>query len=148
VQFAVSSRGVPSAARLRAWASAALAACGAAPDGTELVLRIVGASEGRRLNRDFRGRDTPTNVLTFGYARSPLRGDLVLCGPVIAHEAREQRKTRAAHYAHLVVHGILHLRGFDHDRASRAARMEGAERRILRGLGYGDPYAMGPAGAR
>jgi probable rRNA maturation factor len=113
-----------------------------------LVLRIVGAAEARRLNRDYRGRDYATNVLTFAYARAPLRGDVVLCGSVIAREARDQMKTRAAHYAHLVVHGVLHLRGFDHDRAPRASRMEGAERRILRGLGYGDPYVMGPAGAR
>lgn len=148
VQFAVSARGLPSATRLRAWAIAALPASGAASHEAELVVRIVGAAEGRRLNRDYRGRDTPTNVLTFGYARAPLRGDVVLCSPVVAREAREQRKTLAAHCAHLVVHGVLHLRGFDHDRATRASRMEGAERRILGRLGYGDPYVIRPAGAR
>jgi len=148
VQFAVSARGLPGAARLRAWARSALSAFRAGPSDAELVLRIVGAAEGRRLNRDYRGRDAPTNVLTFGYGRSPLRGDVVLCGPVIAREAREQNKTLAAHFAHLVVHGVLHLRGFDHDRASRASRMEGAERRILDGLGYANPYVIRPAGAR
>jgi len=148
VQFAVSARGLPSAARLRAWAICALSAFRAGPGDAELVLRIVGAAEGRRLNRDYRGREVPTNVLTFGYGRSPLRGDVVLCSPVIAREAREQDKTLAAHFAHLVVHGVLHLRGFDHERASRAARMEGAERRILGDLGYANPYVIRPAGAR
>ena len=142
VQFAVPRRGVPSAVRLRAWAHAALPESGEAG----LVLRIVGAAEGRRLNADFRGRDYATNVLTFAYARAPLRGDIALCGPVIAREAREQHKILAAHYAHLVVHGVLHLRGFEHDLASQASRMEAAERRILRSLGYGDPYVMGPPG--
>jgi len=142
VQFTVPPRGVPSAARLRTWARAALPESGA----IELVLRVVGTPEGRRLNSNFRGRDYATNVLTFAYARSPLRGDVVLCSPVIAREARSRSKSLAAHYAHLVVHGVLHLRGFDHDRASRAARMEAAERRILRSLGYGDPYVMGPPG--
>jgi probable rRNA maturation factor len=146
VQFAVSSRGVPGAARLRAWALAALPAKDVG--ASEIVLRVVGALEGRRLNRGYRGRDYPTNVLTFGYARSPVRGDIVLCRPVIAREARAQRKSTDAHYAHLVVHGVLHLRGFDHLRAPDAARMESAERRILRRLGYGNPYVVDPAGAR
>jgi len=148
VQFAVSARGLPSAARLRTCAIAALSASAADSCDADLVLRLVGAAEGRALNRDYRGRDAPTNVLSFGYARAPLRGDVVLCSPVIAREAREQRKTLAAHYAHLVVHGVLHLRGFDHDRAARASRMESAERRILGRLGYDDPYVIRPAGAR
>lgn len=147
VQFAGAARGVPSAARVRAWARAALPSCGGAACRAEIVLRVVGAAEGRRLNLRYRGRDYATNVLTFVYSRVPLRGDLVLCAPVIAREAREQDKTRFAHYAHMIVHGVLHLRGFDHDRASRAARMEAAERRILRALGHGDPYVMGRAGA-
>jgi probable rRNA maturation factor len=146
IQFAPAVRGVPSAARLRAWARAAMRPRDLR--ASEIVLRVVGAAEGRRLNRAFRGRDYPTNVLTFAYARAPLRGDIVLCGPVIAREARARRKTPDAHYAHLVVHGVLHLRGLDHVGARDAARMESAERRILGRLGYGDPYVVDSAGAR
>jgi probable rRNA maturation factor len=101
-----------------------------------ITLRIVGAREGRRLNWIFRRKNTPTNVLSFH------SGDIVLCHPVIAREAREQGKTIAAHYAHLVVHGVLHLRGYDHKRKREAARMENAERRILARLGFADPYAV------
>ncbi|MDH4191153.1 MAG: rRNA maturation RNase YbeY [Betaproteobacteria bacterium] len=126
---------MPATRQLRDWARAA--ALGA----TELTLRVVGATEGRRLNREFRGKDYATNVLTFVYGSSPWRGDLLLCHPVIAREAREQRKVLAAHYAHLVVHGMLHLRGYNHVKAADAARMERAEVRILRRLGYRDPYA-------
>ena len=124
----------PAAARLRAWALAA------APAGALVTLRVVGLSEARRLNRSFRGRDYATNVLSFPYSRA--QGDIVLCHPVIAREARAQGKRLAAHYAHLVVHGMLHLRGRDHRRAADARRMERAEIRILRGLGFGDPYAL------
>jgi probable rRNA maturation factor len=127
-------RGAPSVSRLRAWALAA------APAGAEVTLRVVGAAEARRLNRAFRKRDYATNVLSFAYARGA--GDIVLCHPVIAREARAQRKRLAAHYAHLVVHGMLHLRGRDHRSAAEARRMERAEIRILRGLGFGDPYAL------
>lgn len=133
---------MPRSARLRQWASAAAAG------PADFTLRIVGGAEGRRLNRDYRGRDYSTNVLTFGYRRSPPCGDIVLCKPVIEREARRQGKALAAHYAHLVVHGVLHLRGFDHERPADAARMERAERRILRGLGYGDPYVVNDARAR
>jgi probable rRNA maturation factor len=130
----VAGGGAPSAARLRAWALAA------APAGAEVTLRVVGGAEARRLNRDFRGRDYATNVLSFSYAGA--QGDIVLCHPVIAREARAQGKALAAHYAHLVVHGMLHLRGRDHRRAADARRMERAEVRILRRLGFGDPYAL------
>ena len=136
------ARGAPSARRLRAWALAAAHA------GSEVTLRVVGAAEGRRLNRTFRGRDYATNVLSFAYAPArpvryaALRGDIVLCHPVIRREARAQGKTLAAHYAHLVVHGMLHLRGMDHGRAREAARMERAESRVLRRLGFNDPYAV------
>lgn len=136
VQRASTARGAPSAARLRTWARAAY-------DGTlEVTLRVVGAAEARRLNRDFRSRDYATNVLSFGYGRRPLHGDIVLCHPVIAREARKQNKPLWAHYAHLVVHGMLHLRGFDHMQKAPAARMERAEVRILARLGLGDPYAV------
>jgi probable rRNA maturation factor len=134
VQRAV--RGAPAAARLRAWARAAHRGA------LEVTLRVVGAAEARRLNRAFRHRDRPTNVLSFGYGRRPLRGDIVLCHPVIAREARRQGKSIAAHYAHLVVHGMLHLQGHDHARKADAARMERAEIRILRRLGLDDPYTV------
>jgi probable rRNA maturation factor len=122
---------VPSASSLRRWA-------GHAPAG--VLVRIVGAPEGRRLNRTFRKRDYATNVLSFSYGRG--RGDIVLCHPVVAREARAQGKTLAAHYAHLVVHGVLHLGGYDHAVRADAARMEREEVRRLRRLGFADPYVV------
>ena len=136
VQFAAGTRGIPSAASLRRWAR------GAARGATEIVLRIVGAAEARRLNREFRKLDHATDVLTFAYARRPLRGDIVLCHPVLARAARQRGLALAAHYAHLVVHGMLHLRGFDHRRAADARRMARAEARVLAQFGFGDPYAV------
>jgi probable rRNA maturation factor len=124
----------PPAALLRRYALAAAQA------GCAVTLRVVGVAEAKRLNARFRGKRRPTNVLSFGYERR--QGDVVLCHPVIRAEARAQRKLLAAHYAHLVVHGILHLRGHDHLRQRDAARMERAEIRILRRLGFGDPYAV------
>ena len=126
MQFAVPRRGVPSAASFRRWIRG------------DVTVRIVGAREGRALNRRFRGRDKATNVLSFPYGRG--RGDVVLCHPVVAREAREQGKSLAAHYAHLAVHGMLHLRGHDHAKARDAERMERAEVRILRRLGFENPY--------
>ena len=108
-----------------------------------MTLRYVGEAEGRRLNREYRGRDYATNVLTFVYETRPLSGDVVICAPVIAAEARAQGKDVAAHHAHMVVHGLLHLQGFDHERAGDAVRMERRERRVLASLGFPDPY--GPA---
>jgi probable rRNA maturation factor len=107
-----------------------------------VTLRIVDGREGRALNRRYRGRDYATNVLTFVYDDGvSLAGDIVLCAPVVAREARAQRKTLRAHYAHLVIHGMLHLQGYDHERDADAARMEAREIALLRDLGYGDPYA-------
>ena len=103
-------------------------------------MRIVGRREGLFLNRKFRRKSKPTNVLSFPHGDGT--GDVVLCHPVIAREARAQGKTLAAHYAHLVVHGMLHLRGHDHARAAEAARMERREIAILRRLGVRDPYAV------
>ena len=110
----------------------------------ELTLRFVGAAEARRLNREFRGKDYATNVLTFDYQHAPVvRADIVLCVPVVRREAREQRKGFRDHLAHLVVHGVLHAQGHDHDRAARARTMEAREVRILAGLGIDDPYREG-----
>ncbi len=118
------------------WIRAALAA------PAELTVRIVDAEEGQALNRDFRGKDYATNVLTFDYSREPVvSADLVLCAPVVAREAAEQAKSIEAHYAHLLVHGTLHAQGFDHEKARDAKVMEARETQILAALGFEDPYA-------
>jgi probable rRNA maturation factor len=132
IQYAVPRRGVPSAASFRRWALAA--------SGLELTLRIVGEAEGRRLNKQFRNKGRATNVLSFPYGKS--KGDVILCHPVIRREARAQGKSIAAHYAHLVVHGVLHLRGYAHEKKRDAARMEAREIRILRRVGIRNPYAV------
>ncbi len=135
VQYAVRSRGLPTRAQLRRWARAAL------EHDARVTVRIVGGSEARTLNHHFRGKNHPTNVLTFVMREPPrLEGDLALCAPVIAREARAQRKSTAAHYAHLVVHGVLHLQGYDHDRQREARAMERRETQIVKRLGFPDPY--------
>ena len=121
--------------RVARWIRAALDAPG------EITVRIVDEAEGRALNRDFRGRDYATNVLTFDYQRAPnVVADLVLCAPVVAREARQARRPIEAHYAHLLVHGTLHAQGWDHDRAADAKRMQAREQAVLAALGYPDPY--------
>jgi probable rRNA maturation factor len=115
-----------------------------------VAIRIVGAQEGRALNRHYRGKDYATNVLSFPAdvdgaglpkgVKLPLLGDIVLCAPVIAREAKEQKKPLNAHYAHLTVHGVLHLLGWDHQDEREADCMEALEREILAGLGIADPY--------
>ena len=143
LQVACSAAKLPARRRLRAWAQAALRR------GANLTVRVVGAREGRTLNRRYRGRDYATNVLTFIYgAKRGLNGDIALCAPVIAKEARAQGKALEAHYAHLLVHGVLHLQGFDHDNAQEAAEMEAREIAILAALGYANPYAALPAKRR
>jgi probable rRNA maturation factor len=110
----------------------------------EITVRIVGEEEGRRLNREFRGKDYATNVLTFDYAHEPVVvADLVLCAPVVEREAAEMKLALADHYAHLLVHGTLHAQGFDHEEEDEAQAMEALETRILLGLGLHDPYAGG-----
>jgi probable rRNA maturation factor len=135
---------------LRKWVKAALV------HDAEIALRIVDEAEGRRLNRDFRSKDYATNVLTFVYGNAhadpdvppgekqdahPLAGDIVLCAPIVENEAGQQQKDMMAHYAHLTVHGILHLQGYDHQEEAEAEEMEEMETRILTWLGYEDPYA-------
>ncbi len=135
IQRASRAAHIPSDRRLRLWARAALQA------GAQVTLRFVAEAEARRLNREFRGRDYATNVLTFAYGERPLEGDIVLCAPVVAREAREQGKPIEAHYAHLVVHGLLHLQGLDHEIERDAQAMERREKRVLAALGFPDPYA-------
>jgi probable rRNA maturation factor len=122
---------VPSAAKLRKWAALV---------PLQATVRIVGAHEGRGLNRRFRGKDYATNVLSFSYGRD--EGDVVLCHPVIAREARAQGKTLCAHYAHVLLHGLLHLRGYEHEKKQEALRMERAEIRLLARAGFGNPYTV------
>ncbi len=108
----------------------------------EITVRIVGAEEGRALNRDFRQRDYATNVLTFDYSHEPVvAADLVLCAPVVQREAQEQRLTLEAHYAHLLVHGTLHAQGHDHEDEAEAREMEARESALMLSLGFADPYA-------
>jgi probable rRNA maturation factor len=133
----------PRRADIATWASEAL---GRRAANAEISVRLVGRAEGRKLNAHYRGKDYPTNVLSFpapAHAVSeeakPL-GDLVICPPVLRAEAHEQRKTLRAHWAHLVVHGSLHLIGYDHERDADARRMERREIAVLRRLGFNNPY--------
>ncbi len=134
IQIASRLPGLPSPARFRSWLRAAVK-CPA-----QITLRVVNAAEARALNRDFRGRDYATNVLTFAYAGDPPTADIVLCAPVVAREAREQGKPRMAHYAHLCVHGALHALGLDHQAPRDAGIMEAREIAILGTLGFANPY--------
>lgn len=110
--------------------------------GGSITVRFVDTAEGQALNRDYRNKDYATNVLSFPYdAGPPLQGDLAICAPVVAREAAEQGKALAAHYAHLIVHGVLHLQGRDHVEEAAALCMEAEERQILAALAYPDPYA-------
>ena len=135
VQYGTRPAQLPSRAKLRLWARAAL------ERNAAITLRIVGTREARKLNRCFRGRDYATNVLTFIYSdRRPLAGDIAICAPLVSSEARARGISRDAHYAHLTVHGVLHLQGHDHQRVREAECMERLEARILKTLGYADPY--------
>jgi probable rRNA maturation factor len=135
VQYAVATRGLPSRTQFRRWARAALRR------DARVTVRVVGDAEGEALNRTYRNRNYATNVLTFVFReKPPYEGDLALCAPVVAREARAQGKTAVAHYAHLTVHGLLHLQGYDHENEADAFVMEGLEKRIMAKLGYADPY--------
>ena len=135
IQRASRASHIPSDRRLRAIAAAALRG------KATVTLRYVAESEGLRLNREYRGRDYATNVLTFVYSARPVAGDIVICAPVVAREARAQGKAVADHHAHLLVHGLLHLQGLDHEAEGEARAMERREARILAKLGIADPYA-------
>lgn len=134
VQYASDAEPLPTRAQLRRWAQAALV------QPARITLRLVDEPEGQRLNREFRQKDYATNVLTFVYGGTPLAGDIVLCAPVVAREAAEQNLPLEARYAHLVVHGVLHLQGYDHETDDEAAAMEALESRLVAALGYADPY--------
>ena len=137
VQYASNDGELPARPQVRRWVRAALI-----HDAT-VTVRFVDAIEGRALNAEFRGKDYATNVLTFVYDdENPRAGDVVLCAPVVRREAAAQGKPLADHHAHLVVHGMLHLQGFDHERHADAAVMEARETAILAALGLPDPYAV------
>ena len=134
VQYASEAAGLPTRAQVRKWVKAALAV------DAEITVRFVDEAEGRSLNHDYRAKDYATNVLSFIYSSTPVQGDLVICAPVVAREAQDQGKAIDAHYAHLVVHGVLHLQGFDHEIEAEAEAMEARETEIVIKLGYPDPY--------
>jgi probable rRNA maturation factor len=149
VQDASTAATVPEAHRLQHWIGEALRAAGHRRPA-EIVLRVVDSAEMSELNARFRGRTGPTNVLSFpaGLPEGldlPLLGDLVICAPLVLSEARTQGKPERAHWAHLCVHGTLHLLGFDHQQAAEAERMEALETQILQGLGFACPYTGYPA---
>jgi probable rRNA maturation factor len=139
VQYATRETALPQRLALRRWVGAAMLG------PAEVTVRFVDEAEGRELNARYRGKDTPTNVLSFPYAPPPeMAGDLVVCAPVVLREAAEQGTAPEAHFAHLIVHGMLHLQGYDHESDADTASMEQKEREILAVLGYPDPYASEP----
>ena len=143
LQLASEADEIPPETGFQRWAEAALA--GRRRDA-ELVVRVVDEAESRQLNHDYRGMDKPTNVLSFPFEAPPgvpseHIGDLVICAPVVQREAREQGKSAQAHWAHMTVHGVLHLLGYDHIEDDEAEEMEALERTILAGLHFPDPYA-------
>ena len=153
-QFAAVRPWVPTQTALGRWARAAHRAALAgrrgparagSPAASRLGIRVVGPAESRRLNRSYRGKDKPTNILSFPFEAPPgiemnLLGDLVICAAVVAREAREQHKPLDHHWAHMVVHGVLHLRGYNHLDDKQASEMETLEKQILEGFGIADPY--------
>lgn len=142
VQVATPQPGLPGQDEITAWARSALVDI----DAAEVTVRLVGREESAELNERYRARPGPTNVLSFradlpAAIDLPFLGDVVICAPLVVEEANAQGKDPLAHWAHLVVHGVLHLRGFDHQVAAEARRMESLETRLLAGLGFPDPYA-------
>ena len=144
LQLATEHEHCPTLSQLSQWVDATLAATEAIPT-SELTIRIVEKEESRSLNHQYRGYDKPTNVLSFPFDAPPgielnLLGDLVICAPIVEQEALEQNKNQIAHWAHLVIHGTLHLLGYDHIEDDEAEIMESLETAILNSLGYPDPY--------
>ncbi|HID46321.1 MAG TPA: rRNA maturation RNase YbeY [Chromatiaceae bacterium] len=140
LQHASREKGLPTDEDFQRWAQAALR-----PESAEVVIRIVDEEESRQLNRDYRGRDKPTNVLSFPFEAPPEvamehLGDLVICAPVVAEEAAWQGKLLQHHWAHMVVHGMLHLQGYDHQNQEEAEQMESLEQKLLEDMGIPDPY--------
>lgn len=152
LQVAVDNNGdLPNTEQLQIWVSAALAAAQYNAEEAELSVRFVDKNESQSLNHQYRDKDKPTNVLSFPFeqplglprdAQLPLLGDLVICTSVVSSEAREQGKPLESHWAHMLVHGTLHLLGFDHIDDAEAEQMEALEIQILSGLGYSNPYSI------
>lgn len=144
-QLASSASGIPSEAQFQQWLDAAVTPF---QDNAEVTIRVVDEAESQQLNFDYREKDKPTNVLSFpfqqppGIEELPLLGDLVICAQVVEREATEQNKPLAAHWAHMVVHGCLHLLGFDHITEDEAQEMEAEEIQILADLGFPNPYEI------
>ncbi len=137
VQYASVAQNLPTRAQWRRWFKAALRR------DAQITLRLVDEAEGRELNRNYRGKDYATNVLTFAYDDTePLSGDVVICAPVVEREAAAQHKEPPAHYAHLAIHAALHLQGCDHQNEADAAAMEAGETAIMTKLGYPEPYKV------
>ncbi|HQS57933.1 MAG: rRNA maturation RNase YbeY [Gallionellales bacterium 35-53-114] len=137
VQYASGGKQLPTRQQFRRWVKAAL------QQDLQCTLRVVDESEGRQLNRDYRGKDYATNVLTFVYADTvPLSGDIVICVPVVERESREQGKELLAHFAHMTLHSVLHLQGYDHENEAEAGRMEALETALMAKLGYPAPYVV------
>ena len=137
IQIASEQANVPAKSQFKKWAKAALRV------DTEVTIRITDAQEALELNSQYRGKDYATNVLTFALTETPtLMGDIIICAPVVAAEASAQGIDLMAHYAHLTVHGMLHLCGFDHENEHQAELMEGLEVQILAKLGYANPYLI------
>ncbi len=137
VQYASNKQSLPTKKQFKKWAMAALRV------DTEVTIRIVDEDEGRELNNHYRHKDYATNVLTFPLTEEPyLMGDIIICAPVVEAEAQAQNKSLEAHYAHLTVHGILHLHGYDHETDPQAELMEGLETAIITKLGYASPYLI------
>lgn len=137
VQYASSHTNLPTSTQFRKWAKAAIRV------DTEVTIRVVDEAEGRELNNTYRGKNYATNVLTFPLTEEPhLMGDIIICAPVVVAEALAQNKTLDAHYAHLTVHGILHLHGYDHEINAQAELMESLETAIVTKLGYPNPYLI------
>ncbi|MFC1684826.1 rRNA maturation RNase YbeY [Pseudomonadota bacterium] len=144
IQYAVKEEDLPADGDFRNWAEAALEGRRAS---AEMTIRVVDEEESAGLNEQYRGKPGSTNVLSFPFQAPPqvesnLLGDLVICAPVVKRQAREQGKTEQAHWAHMVVHGTLHLLGYDHQQTEQAAEMEAIEAGVMEGLGFPDPYQM------